>query len=458
MERRAHGRILAGVLSLAAAAGMPLAAGTAVFGIASPAAAQVLQVSPWHAVVTSEDVVLRCGHGDLMYPVAGVPRGQVLRVDGEGQGWARVWYPAGVPAFVQADSVTVDPATRTATVTKATRLKAFNMTTGLRGSWKDILDESLPTGTKLTVVDAEPVSDGRGNASWRIVPPESARAFVPLNVLRRASEQEVQQHQAALAANPPTVAPAAPARTTTPGEEPTRTAERTPAQPANLADPIAAPSPTVQAQPPAPAPVVQREPAPQPRRTPPPANRFDRLESAFESIRQQNPNTAEFSELQAEFEKAIASLDNSPASQVTRSRLQQRVEFLKLRADLQAQRRKLAEFEASLSEDEKRVAARLAEVESSRQYTIVGRLSASTIYDGERLPLMYRVQSVGGPAPRTLAYVRPDDKLNIDSRLGQIVGVLGDATMDPSLRVNIITPVRVDVLEAATTVQVEDKN
>jgi uncharacterized protein YgiM (DUF1202 family) len=431
MLQRTHGRILGATLVLAAAAGIPIAAGTALLGTATAASAQVVQVSPWFAVVDTDETLLRCGNGDLMYPVGAVTRGQVLRIDGEGQGWARVWYPHGIPAFVPADAVQVDAASRTATLTKPTRLKAFNMSTGLRGSWKDVLETAMAPGVKLSLMDAEPTPDGRGNTAWRVVPPESARAFIPMNVLRRATDEEVRRHEAAVAARAASPAP----------EQPTAKPQ-TAAEPSRPVEQAAAPLPVTRVQPteaPEPHPVVAR-------RSP-----YERLESAFETVRNENPNTAEFSALMGEFEKAIARLDDSPESQTMRLRLQQRVEFLRLRAELQAQRRVLAEAQASLSEDDRRLREKLAEVDRSRQYTIVGRLSASTIYDGERLPLMYRVQTVGGAAPRTLAYVRPEDKLKIESYLGQIVGILGDATLDPNLRVNVVSPTRVDALEATAT-------
>jgi hypothetical protein len=449
---RSNGRILASLLTFAAAAGMPMAAGALVLAV--PAAqGQVLQVNAWHAVVTADDAVLRCGHGDLMYPVAALSRGQVLRVTGEGQGWASVVYPAGVPAFVPADSLQVEADGRTATITKPTRLKAFNMSTGLRGSWKDVLDETLPAGAKLTLMDSEPMPDGRGGASWRVVPPERARAFVPLSALRRATDEEVQQHNTAMAANPMAANWATAPRQNPQPASPTTAEPVRVTTPTNPASPLAGPAVPNSSQQ---TPGSSVSAPPQPERKPVvlPPSPFEKLEAAFAAVRNVNPDQAEYSELLAEFEKAIGKLDphdDSPATQAIRPRLQQRAEFLKLRAELQTQRRKLAELETTISQEDKHLAETLAAVDRSRQYTIVGRLSASTIYDGERLPLMYRVQSVGGPAPRTLAYIRPDEKLGIDARLGQIVGVLGDATFEPTLRVNIITPMRVDALEATAT-------
>jgi hypothetical protein len=180
-----------------------------------------------------------------------------------------------------------------------------------------------------------------------------------------------------------------------------------------------------------------------------PPSPYEQLEAAFEAMRKQPADQAEYKELMNEYQAAIAKLDDSPQNQYIRPRLQLRLDYLKLQADVQDQLRKLEEAQRSVSESEKQLAARLAEVDRVRQYTIVGRLSASTIYDGKRLPLMYRVQAVGGTAPRTLGYLKPDAALKIDSKIGQVVGVVGESTIDPTLRLNIITPLRVDTLEPA---------
>ena len=43
------------------------------------------------------------------------------------------------------------------------------------------------------------------------------------------------------------------------------------------------------------------------------------------------------------------------------------------------------------------------------------------------------------------------DNLDIQSKVGLIVGVIGEASIDPTLQLNIVSPVRVDPLKASTT-------
>ena len=80
-----------------------------------------------------------------------------------------------------------------------------------------------------------------------------------------------------------------------------------------------------------------------------------------------------------------------------------------------------------------------------QQYTAIGVLNASVVYDGERLPRLYRLQDpVSG---HTTAYLMEDPELKLSSMLGLVVGVKGGEAFDESLRRNIITPKTVAVLQ-----------
>ncbi|MFZ4575811.1 MAG: hypothetical protein ACOYN0_15560, partial [Phycisphaerales bacterium] len=110
--------------------------------------------------------------------------------------------------------------------------------------------------------------------------------------------------------------------------------------------------------------------------------------------------------------------------------------------------RRQEEARASLSSTNQAAAQALADVAKIRVYTVVGELQPSTVYDGKQLPLMYRVVSVGTSSPKTLGYIKPSTDWDLDRMLGLVVGVIGDATIDRSLRLNVISPVRVEVLRA----------
>lgn len=429
------------------------------------AQAQIADGEPYVAVVTTEGTLLRSNPTAAHYPVAKLRTGQVLRVMGQSGDWASVAYPAGVAAFAPADAVTINAEAGTATVVTPTQLKAVNMNTGLPGSWKPLLGEPLPAGTVLKLADPEPADDTRGGRAYRVVPPPGARAFVQASFLRRATPEEAAALQEP---TPEAEEPEEPAAEPQPEAAPEEPAAQPPAG-ESLTEPMVPPGqPTPGERPaqPTPAP-VERPAAPQPEQpTEAPtvidqsgrpvvadagairsrAATMEELEAAFEAVSKQPVEDAELGELMAEYQRTMAGLDDSPYNVRLKQRLQQRLDLLKIRADLQAALRQAAERRERLAQDQQRVSLRLAEVERARAYTIVGRLSASTLYDGVRLPLMFRIQSVGGAA-RTIGYIRPEPGMNLDQKLGQIVGVVGESAIDPSLRLNVINARRVDVLE-----------
>ena len=88
-------------------------------------------------------------------------------------------------------------------------------------------------------------------------------------------------------------------------------------------------------------------------------------------------------------------------------------------------------------------------MDTSGPYAGVGRLATSTIYEGTRMPLLYRIQDVS--TGRTVAYVKPSDGFDMAAMLGQLIGVIGKKTYDGTHRVDIIDPKRIDLLSPAKT-------
>jgi hypothetical protein len=419
---------------------MAVAAGCAAVFVPSAALAQVQPVTAYFAVVQADDTPLRCGNNEIMYPVARLTKGTLVRVDGEGNKWLRVAYPPGVVACIGADSIQLDATGKAGTLTKESRLKAFNIATGYRGSWNIILDAPLPPGAKVTLAETEPVNDGRGNAGYKIVPPEQARAYLPDSTVVKATQAQIDSYMASLTPKAGEKSAEKPGEKVATKPEAEKPVEKSGDKPVDRpADkPLAQQSPSSTPDTNAPKVVVEQS-----------KSQWERLESAFEAVRKQPTESAEFTALIGEFQSAVDKLGDEPQNQSVRRRLSQRLEYLKLQIDIQAGARKVAEARQNLNAEERNLADRMKEVEKTRQYTIVGRLSASTIYDGKRLPLMYRVMAIGGQSSRTLAYLKPDEKLKIDSKLGYVVGILGESRLDPTLKSNVITPVRVDTLEAA---------
>lgn len=151
-------------------------------------------------------------------------------------------------------------------------------------------------------------------------------------------------------------------------------------------------------------------------------------------------------ELIAEYQRTM---DNSPNPNV-RAAVSSRLEWLRARRDARDQRRAL---DAAMAEAERlrsNAQTRVRTWRSNRGYDIVGRLVPSGIYDGRRLPRMYRIQAVAADGlVRTIGYIRESETLNIESQLGQIVGVVGDSRLDEALRLRVITPRRIERLGPA---------
>lgn len=179
---------------------------------------------------------------------------------------------------------------------------------------------------------------------------------------------------------------------------------------------------------------------------PPLPSTAEDLEPLFQAVRRQDVMNAEIDELLTQYETLIA---RRPVGDRRRRVLEQRAEILRLMQDYRNERRTLEEANAAARAVTDDMSRRFAQYDVQRQYAIVGVLTPSSVYDGTRLPLMYRLQSIGGSVPRTLGYIKPREDLNLPSKIGVVVGVVGEQNVDSSLRLNVIDPVRVDPLRAA---------
>lgn len=402
-----------------------------------------------YMTITADEALVRCAAGTYYYPITRLTRGETVAVLGTDGDWVRVEYPEGSRAFISADvAERGDDGVR---VVEPTRLKAANLNYGFRGSWKAVFDEPLPAGTTLKLV--EPVVDEDGmTRAFLVEAPSDATGFIMLSSMRMSTPEEIAQFKASLIpeSKPDTQVAEAPEQTPKIIAVPTDDAQ---------ADALEGPSaletethtpieqPVIIAQTP-----IEEQVGPTSREVASPAA----LESAFETVFRQDVIEAEYDELIAEFNRAIETVDvSTDDGRQLRRRLQQRVDVLALKRDLQVEQRALAEATRQIDQEAAALAGRVAELSQTHAYSIVGRLVPSTVYDGKRLPRMYRIQSVGQAVPRTLGYVRPEQAEDVTSMLGEVVGVVGDARLDRSLKLRVVRPERIDVL-APTIVSVPD--
>jgi hypothetical protein len=506
MSRRSarHGRSILISLSSLLVNASPLAAFAGLAVIPSVALAQkgVKQMEPTYYVVTAERANVRAGNHDSLYVVAEVKKGDIITVDGQDNTWTRVVYNSDWPAFVGASEGSYDAATQTFTLSKPSTLLAYSVINP-QYCWQALLPENKPlaSGSKLKVQGE--IKDAAGTLKgYRVNAPEGSRGFIESRSLTPATKEQADAHRAKIGA--PAPAPTAPAQPATPAPTPTPTPTPTPAgtnpgtpstdrslveptvpptpgsQPTNpVTPPATAPGATPTATAPGGQPTVidqQSDPnkpatAPTNPATPanptdgstpaatPPAKAKDRttasleqIETAFAKVNSRDADifTAEYDSLLAEINKTIGELTDSPVDAQRKRQLQLRADVLKLRIGVRDSLKASEEAKRSLNTEITAASKVIAEAEKSRVYNLVGMLTASSIYDGKNLPVMYRVVSADAKVPTTLGYIDPAQDPTLASKVGQLVGVIGEAIVDPTLKIAVIRPVRVDLVGAGS--------
>ncbi len=467
------------------------------------------RVDTYVVVFTAAEVPVRAGNSTIYYPIVFPKPGDKLVVDAETTGWLRVMYPAGVRAFVAADEAQESGAGKVRLV-KASKLKAPNANSGVKGAFLGVQETELPIGTEFKLV--ETIKDDSGKVlAYSIEPPASARGWISREAVRRATDSEAAPVLAALGgANAPSV-PAvavtpnpvqAPAEVpATPKSDQPQPVAPPPASPVNppevvqphspvappSAEPAPAPAPGAQPAlaPPPSAPVVipTAPPATATPGTPPPgmeipgtvpvgdkdgggaalprtvqptaptrAASFESLKDLYNTVRAQPAASAELDQAIAEFERFKGSLGSSASAMAQAKQLDAYIAAMKLRKevrDLQSANAALNRETELLKSD---VGRRVIELEKQRVYDVIGRLVRSTVYDGGRAPVLYRVMSPEPGSARTLGYLLPEQKFDYANKLEQVVGIIGELRPDESLRTNLIIPKRVDVVSLAPIV------
>lgn len=460
--------------------------------VAAPAGvrAQVESITPIYVTVERENVPMQCRIGSASYPVKTVAAGQVLKADGQTASMYRVEYPAGMSAFVKIEEASLGGDGKVVTLTRPSRLMAPNAEGGV--SWWYLLEKDLDAGTTFKLDKAVKGADGK-DVGYLVPAPGGSKGFIRREYVRQATQAEIDRllgkagtdakpadakpietkpaekpaeskpadgTKPEAGTTPPTgpgvtsidVKPAPPAGTTPGTTPPAGTSPgATPPTPANGQKPVEIVNPAHTTEAPGagtPAAGTPPTPAPAPAKpvTTLKAVDSETLTKLYTDALKAPLDTVELDAVVAEFQRTIDKLKADPATERLQKQLEQRVRVLKMRQDLQASLRSTNAAGQQLQEQAKQMEAELKRLESLRQYTVVGRLVASSVYDGRTLPLMYRVLSPEPTSTRTLAYVAPDATANLIDKVGKLVGVVGDSRFDESLRVNIIVPTRVDLL------------
>lgn len=458
-----------------------LAALTLAGWFAQAAAAQGRDVEPYFVTVTADQALLRSGDLRSYYPIATLTPGTVLRVTGESGNWLRVEYPRGLHALVRADHATLNQADGVVTLSRSGALKALSDTRyGVDGSFRDVQGPETPATTRLKHHRTE--TSSRGVVFYVVDAPRSAAGFIESAQARRAVPSEIQAYRARLEAEDQGQAlPEPPAQQ--PTQEPTQQTQSqseqeqaadegdrpTVMEPMRIegaGDPPASnPARTNPVTPrtepieqaPAGQPVeteVQAEPT-QPGSVLDPLPSLEALSAAFDAVRRQGTLEAEVDELEAAFQRVLAATPDIQENESVRTWLQQRLSLLEIRKQLQKTLQDVAEAQAQLARGNQQSDQAMARLRESAIYDYVGKLEKSAVYNGNRLPLMYRLVSVGDGAPRTLGYIEPVEGLDLDRKLGVLVGISGGGSNRADLRLSTIEATSVVVLRSEESEKVQ---
>lgn len=454
----------------------------------SQAPAQPTPDEPQYLVVEGDNVDLRCCEWSFGYPVGRLERGQVLVAVGMADESYEVKYPEGAVAQVEEADVEYLGERGVVRLLNASRLLAHNVSRTTPQSWKSLLARPLPAGTELSVQEVVKNSSGE-TTGYLVEAPEGARGFVDEQFVRAATEEEIRRFrsdeaiargadgdaaeradgaadsstepmsQQADAADDEAVETVAANNARSPrpvdmasdeqeGEESGgEAADRQVASAAEDADADAQSDRRANG-------ADRAASGAKSRRDGEPAEASDQptlkmLDAAFDRIVAEPIEEAELTPLIGEYERMLKETPDTEAEQTLRRYLLSRIELLRIRAELQRDMRSLNDLEQSAMRGQEVITREMTGLSRRHQYVAVGRLSTSSLYDGRRLPLMYRLVSVAPGAGRTIAYIAPSEEIDLSGNLGNVVGILGERQTDENLRLNIIRATGVERLESA---------
>lgn len=421
-------------IALAAGAATPPA------GAATAATAAQQAEAPAEVVVGPDGARLHCGPSPRMYTVASLSPGQTLRVLGEQRGMLAVAYPQDASAFVPAESVLREGGGRV-TLVEPSRLVALHAAKGPGASWNSLLDEPLEAGTTLTVRGS--IKDDAGSViGYRVEAPAGAVAYVDPDAVLEPGEEPAEP--TAEAADPPEQP--RDAGRSAPQQQPQAPAAPDGVQ--TLLEPIVAPG--QQAQPADPPPfILDQSRAADPASGERPAAAGDRgalsldeLDQAYAEARATGWDDAELEALLEEHSRALEAMEVSPFTERTRRQLRQRIAFLEMRIRYREGPGRLAREREGAPSLSAQMRERIKELEADAAYLVVGRLVPSRVYDGERLPRLYRLESADSLG-RTLGYLEPDRDLDLQGKLGDVVGIIGSYEQAEDSPMRMIRPTHV---------------
>lgn len=441
---------------------------------AAPAPAPTAATAPskgFTATVSADNVYLRSGPSKVSaYPFGKMKIGDVVEVDEESYGWAKVRTrgPAfgNTYAYVLAnEKVTLSPDGKTLTAVSTTEVRAPNINADGNPDASTKAIGQLNAGETLIVVGQV---NGEREKVHKVVMPPTSTGWIDMNFLRRATSGEAQ----AVAD-----APSAPNKAAPQSVPPVNAIEGG-GTVIGESNPVPAPGGTVTVDPNAKSEkaatkaaekaekkAAQAEAAAEPKSVVEPAPRVKNeieiaaekrrtahgdLEAIWVKVKAEPLGSSELTTLKERY----LILTNDPACEAEILALAKaRVQQLDIQIEAQQRIQELKKLRAGLDSDTEQLKAIKLAMEARSDYTVVGVLNASTVYDGVRLPLLFRLTDPA--AGQTVAYVAAKDPNMLTTMLGTLIGIRGTKRFDEALKVNIVDPGTIDILTIRKETQVQ---
>ncbi len=404
--------------------------------------------------------LLRTAPNARFYPIVIIETPQRLEVVDPipRKGFVRVALPPETSALVSAEACeAVDD--RSVRVTRPTRLIALHARSGPEASWKSLLDNPLRPGSRLEVVDV--VRDRMGGIqAYLVAAPSDASAWIAVDQIVPLPEPKpVEQTQGDV----PEAEPARENDTPEAGDIPDVGSENAGTRRTATDEPVEAGSNLMEAMvPPGAEAPGGVEPAPSNLATNAPAALIEQgssdtpsaeqealdpaeLEAVYQRARQSDTFEDELEALLAEHRRTLASLPNDPFNERLRRQLERRIAYLEARIAFRDGPERLAAQRAAMPRISEQLREKLERLRAGNEFQLIGRLVVSRVYDGKRLPRLYRVRSADALG-RTLGYVRPQEGQDMTPYLDHIVGVAGSVEEGP-VGSRIVIPSRVEILD-----------
>jgi hypothetical protein len=381
----------------------------------------------WVGVVSSEGASARCGANESYYPVAVVKNGDMVLVTGKRQDWLKIETSGRV--FSDAVGYIKYPADNTTTV--AVNGNVGEVLTDVEVLGNNIDSQELylswrPTcmlapGKKIEIISSETTDPGALHRESYIVHtikmPESGSAWINASSLQRATDSQVRAYYGGDKDGSRFIEislMSSEGERSAPGSGNGDTLAQNnigPVEPITLAG----------------------------------------LEARWDTITAEPIMEAELSPLLGLYNELLsADGGDLVVERVVGSRIKQ----LRVWERLQAQRIRINSLKEKVAIQAGDIDEYQSIVSMYGEYTVVGNLALSNMFDGKIRPLMFRI--LDQKSGRTLGYLPVNKEFELSGLLGQTVGIRGENKWDPEWRVNVVGIEKFDVLPTTTAIVTPD--